>query len=220
MPFFPEPAGAITLAARKAQVRAHVLATRRTLTPDVLADASACVRAALRLILPTGRPAVTGRPAGVTVAGYAPTGPEPGGLDLPALLHHALPDEGVLLLPVLRDDFDLDWAAYEGRMVPGTRGLPEPPGPRLGRTAVAAASLVVVPAVAVDRRGMRLGRGGGSFDRALARVPAGVPVVALLHDGELQDEDLPSEPHDRAVSAAITPTEGLVWLPSGPARRC
>jgi 5-formyltetrahydrofolate cyclo-ligase len=67
-----------------------------------------------------------------------------------------------------------------------------------------------VPALLVDRSGMRLGRGGGSFDRALGRVAAGVPVVALVYDGEIV-ERVPREPHDRSVTAALTP-RGLVPL--------
>jgi 5-formyltetrahydrofolate cyclo-ligase len=73
--------------------------------------------------------------------------------------------------------------------------------------------MVVVPAVAVDARGNRLGRGGGSYDRALTRVPAQTLVVALLHDGEVVEE-LPDEPHDRRVDAVITPGAGLVMLPA------
>jgi 5-formyltetrahydrofolate cyclo-ligase len=71
---------------------------------------------------------------------------------------------------------------------------------------------VVVPALAVDRRGVRLGRGGGSYDRALARLAAGATAVALLHDGELLDA-LPAEAHDRAVTAAVTPSGGWCDLP-------
>ncbi|PSK58900.1 5-formyltetrahydrofolate cyclo-ligase [Micromonospora sp. MH33] len=77
---------------------------------------------------------------------------------------------------------------------------------------MAGADLVVVPALAVDRRGYRLGRGGGSYDRALARVPATVPTVALLHDGELV-EVVPAQPHDRPVRFVITPGGGLVAVP-------
>ena len=75
----------------------------------------------------------------------------------------------------------------------------------LGVQTVAEADLVLVPALAVGADGTRLGRGGGSYDRALARVPAGVPVVALLYDGELLPA-VPSEPHDRRVTAVVTPS--------------
>ena len=50
-----------------------------------------------------------------------------------------------------------------------------------------------------------LGRGGGSYDRALARVPPGTPVVALLYPDELR-ASLPAAPHDRPVTAVLTPT--------------
>ena len=81
----------------------------------------------------------------------------------------------------------LDWAAYSGPadLVPGVLGTREPAAARLGAGALAAAAAVLVPALAVDRRGIRLGRGGGYYDRALRLVAARTPVVALLHDGEL-----------------------------------
>ena len=111
------------------------------------------------------------------------------------------------LLPVLLPGGDLDWIAYDGRLAPAARGLVEPVGDRLGVGAVTTCDLVLVPALAVDRRGHRLGRGGGSYDRALAGAPG--LTVALLHDGELVDQ-VPVEPHDIAVRAAVTPTGGLV----------
>ena len=52
-----------------------------------------------------------------------------------------------------------------------------------------------------------MGRGGGSYDRVLARVGL-ADSVALLHDGELLPR-VPAEPHDRRVHAVITPAEGL-----------
>lgn len=183
---------------RKAAVRARLLAARRGRDGRVEAD-TAALRAALLALLPRADAA-----PGPVVAGYVPLRTEPGGRDLPAALAAALAPAGRLIVPVLRDDLDLDWVTYGD----------EATGRRLGRAAVAEAALVVVPAVAVDRRGVRLGRGGGSYDRALARVRPGVPVVALLHDGELLDEDLPEEPHDRRVSAVITPSLGLVRLPA------
>jgi 5-formyltetrahydrofolate cyclo-ligase len=143
------------------------------------------------------------------VAGYVPMSGEPGGSALVDALAGAVPE---LLLPVLRPDFDLDWAVHEGSFAPGHRPrLFEPVGPRLGVEAIATASLVLVPALAVDGAGIRLGRGGGSYDRALARVPAGVPVVALLFPDEILPA-LPREPHDHPVTAALTPA-GLIQLP-------
>ena len=116
-----------------------------------------------------------------------------------------------VILPRLRADGDLEWASYEGpdSLVPGPRGVLEPSEPSRGVDAISRAALVLVPALAVDRRGRRLGRGGGSYDRALARVGERVPVVALLYDGELIDE-VPAEPHDQPVSAVALPSQGIV----------
>jgi len=145
----------------------------------------------------------------VRITAYVPLPAEPGGPDLPAVLAEAVAP-GELLLPVLRPDLDLDWARYTGPngLRPASRGMREPAGPRLGVAAVAAADLVVVPAVAVDRIGIRLGRGGGSYDRVLARVAPGVLVVAPLYDGELVDR-LPARAHDRPVSGVVTPGSGF-----------
>ncbi len=156
-----------------------------------------------------GGPGAPPTPENPKVAAYVPLSAEPGGPDLPDALRDAGAD---VLLPVLLPDNDLDWAAHTGELVPAARGLREPAGARLGVDAIARAALVIVPAVAVDRRGVRLGRGGGSYDRTLARVPVGVPIVALLHDGELLDE-VPAEPHDRLVSAVVTPSGGWCDLP-------
>ena len=148
------------------------------------------------------------REAASTIAAYVPIGAEPGGTDLPAVLaRHAR-----VLLPVLLPDNDLDWAWYDGTLHPGPRGLAEPPGPRLGPSALTQVDLILVPALAVDLHGYRMGRGGGSYDRALARLDGSARarrlVVALLHDGELIGE-VPAEPHDRRVHGVITPTRGF-----------
>ncbi|WP_239679524.1 5-formyltetrahydrofolate cyclo-ligase [Natronosporangium hydrolyticum] len=201
-------------ATSKAALRSRLLAARRQLTDRERATAAAAVQATLHQVLAALPPPARG---GLTVTAYAPFGAEPGGADLPDVLLAALADQpagGRLLLPVLRPDLDLSWARYEGQLAAGHRGMREPVGPRLGRGAVAEADLVLVPAVAVDQRGVRLGRGGGSYDRALARVPAGVPVLALLHDGELLAE-VPAEPHDARVTGAVTPASGLVRTATG-----
>jgi 5-formyltetrahydrofolate cyclo-ligase len=204
-------------------LRPGLLAARRGLDRAALAAAATRVRGELlahlpRLLArrpdgPAGAEPGGAEPGGApVVAGYVPLMTEPGGPELPEVLRAALSPDGRLLLPVLRADNDLDWAVYDGRLSHARLGLAQPVGPRLGPAGVARASLVVVPALAVDRDGVRLGRGGGSYDRALARVPGRTPVVALLHDGELRDVPLPAGPHDRRVSAVITPSLGLVWL--------
>ena len=184
-------------------MRAAVLSRRRSLAHADLAEAAAAVTVALAELIRTSAPRL--------VCGYVPVGSEPGGADLAEAVRAALTGPAEVLLPVLQGDNDLDWARYTGTLVPAGRGLREPAGERLGPTAVSGADLIVAPALAVDRRGMRLGRGGGSYDRALARVPAGVPVVALLHDGEFVDR-VPEAAHDQRVTGVITPTGGLVRL--------
>ncbi|GAA2370857.1 5-formyltetrahydrofolate cyclo-ligase [Nonomuraea africana] len=142
------------------------------------------------------------------VACYWSIGDEP---DTHGLVFALWKHGATVMLPVLRDDNDLDWAVYDGpdTLAPGRFGIMEPVDARRGVEAIRTAALVIVPALAVDRTtGVRLGRGGGSYDRALARVGPNVPTVALLHDGELID-GIPAEPHDRRVRWALHPG-GLV----------
>ncbi|WP_395361064.1 5-formyltetrahydrofolate cyclo-ligase [Streptomyces sp. YH02] len=144
-----------------------------------------------------------------TVAAYVSVGREPGTRALLDALHA----RGVrVLLPVLLPGNDLDWAAYEGpeRLVKAGRGLLEPMGPRLGPEAVCGADAVLLPGLAVDGRGMRLGRGGGSYDRVLARLTragADPALVVLLYADEVVAR-VPEEPHDHPVHAVVTP-EGV-----------
>ena len=136
-----------------------------------------------------------------TVAAYASVSREPG----TGLLLDALRAAGKrVLLPVLRPDFDLDWAVFTGDLVSASRGLLEPSGPRLGVGAIGEADVVLSPGLAVSRNGDRLGQGGGCYDRALARVPAGIPIAVVLHEDET-GIDVPTEPHDRGVTHAATP---------------
>jgi len=128
------------------------------------------------------------------VGAYVPLPTEPGSL---ALLD-ALSQNGVrVLVPLLLADRDLDWALWDATS--------QRAGESLGVGAIAHVDAVLVPALAVAGDGTRLGRGGGSYDRALRRVPAGVPLAALLFEGELL-EHLPSEDWDVPVSAVVTPT--------------
>ncbi len=183
-------------AAAKARVRAAVIAARQALpVPERAAAASQLTAAVLSL------PEVG---AARTVALYSSIGTEPATTELLDVLRSR---DITVLLPVVCDDLDLDWAIYAGRdlLSPTARGLWEPATPTLGVDAVSRADVVVVPALAVGADGTRLGRGGGCYDRALARVPAGRPVVALLYDGELLPA-VPAAPHDRRVTLVLTPS--------------
>lgn len=192
----------------KGALREQLLAARaRMSVDDVAAIAPALAEQALALPeMATAR----------TVAAYVSMGREP---STHALLD-ALRARGVrVLLPVLMRDNDLDWAPYEGveQLARAPRGLQEPRGDRLGPEAVSDAEVVLLPGLAVDGRGMRLGRGGGSYDRVLARLAAGAaaPVlVVLLYDGEVVAR-VPAEPHDRRVDAAVTP-EGVKRFDGAP----
>lgn len=182
----------------KAGLRRELLDMRSRLTRDDVEKAGAALaRGALEL------PELAD--AG-TVAAYVSVGREPG---TRALLD-ALRARGVrVLLPVLLADNDLDWAPYEGaeRLARARLGLLEPQGARLGVQAVAEADAVLLPGLAVDGRGVRLGRGGGSYDRVLARLEAAGAqphLVVLLYDEEVVAR-VPREPHDHLVSAVVTP---------------
>ncbi|MFF2226405.1 5-formyltetrahydrofolate cyclo-ligase [Streptomyces globisporus] len=185
-------------ASEKGSLRRELLAARALLTKeDALRAAAVLADAALHLPeLADAR----------TVAAYVSVGREPG---TRALLE-ALRGRGVrVLLPVLLADNDLDWAVYEGpaHLLPAGRGLLEPDGPRLGPDAVLAADAVLLPGLAVDGAGMRLGRGGGSYDRVLARLTAAgahPSLVVLLYENEVVAR-VPMEPHDHPVDAVVTP---------------
>lgn len=179
----------------KALLRRALLAARAALTAEEREGAAeALARAALDL------PELA--EAG-TVAAYVSVGREPG---TRALLD-VLRARGVrVLLPVLLPDNDLDWAPYTGpaSLAPARRGLLEPVSATVGVEAVATADVVLVPGLAVGADGTRLGRGGGSYDRALGRVPVGTFTCVLLYDDERLPV-VPTEPHDRPVTAAATP---------------
>jgi 5-formyltetrahydrofolate cyclo-ligase len=191
------------MAADKAALRRRLLAARARLGPDQRAAAARALRDAV-LELPQAQMAGT-------IAAYYSLASEP---DTHGLIYALWKRGSYVLLPLLRPDADLDWASYEGpdSLRPGPRGLAEPAEPPRGMDAVARADLVLVPALAVDRGGVRLGRGGGSYDRALARVGPGIPTIALLYDGELLDK-VPADDHDQRVRLVARPSAGITNLP-------
>jgi 5-formyltetrahydrofolate cyclo-ligase len=180
----------------KLALRDQVLTSRRRLGLARIGEAARDLANQL-LDLPEIRHAAT-------VAAYVSVGNEPG----TGPLLDALQTSGRrVLLPRLLPDGDLEWSRYAGpdSLQRAGRGLLEPAGDLLGVDAIAGADAVLVPGLAVDARGYRLGRGGGSYDRALGRVPVGTFTCVLLYDGET-GLVVPVEPHDRPVTAVATPS--------------
>lgn len=186
----------------KVDWRRRLLAARRALPAPVrAARAAALTRHAVALADGARGP----------VCAYLPVGSEPG---TSALVQALLEAGHEVLLPVVpAAPGALEWARFEGvaALGPGPLGLREPLGPRLGPAAVARAGLVLVPALAADRAGGRLGRGGGFYDRTLPLARPGTALVVVLNDDELV-EQLPVEPHDHRVSHALLADAGLVAL--------
>ena len=154
---------------------------------------------------------VTERGAG-SVSCYLPIGDEP---DTRPFIAWAR-EEGIeVLLPISREDGTLDWVRDTGiGHRTGRFGIPEPHGERLGASASASVNLMLIPACAVGRDGVRLGWGRGYFDRNLASLDPQPPVFAVVFDTELLDS-VPREPHDVPVTGAVTPERIVTFAASG-----
>jgi 5-formyltetrahydrofolate cyclo-ligase len=184
----------------KAEWRARLTLERSSVSPEQRAEeALALAEAASRL-------------PGDTVCGYVPFGFEPGSL---ALLDLLCARGSRVLLPVIAPVAGpLDWAEYTGpeTLAAGRLRILEPSGPRLGVTAIGGADLVLLPALAVDHGGVRLGKGAGHYDRSLVFAAPSAELVAVVRDSELVGR-LPAQPHDVPMTGALTPGQGLVRLP-------
>lgn len=120
-----------------------------------------------------------------------------------------------VLLPITRADGLLDWAVAtpDGDVAEGLFGQPEPVGEVLGPIAVNDVDLLVIPAAAVDRKGMRLGWGRGYFDKTIGSMERCPPVYAVVFDSELVDE-VPCDRLDQPVTGVVTPTQTLTLAPA------
>jgi 5-formyltetrahydrofolate cyclo-ligase len=183
----------------KPELRSAILSRRRALPPEHrLADADALARRAPELVRP-----------GTVVCAYVPIGTEPGS---PALLDAMIGAGARVLLPVTHADAPLSWGWYQpGHLTKAAFGLLEPAPPHLPPDAIRQASVILVPALGVDRAGVRLGRGAGFYDRSLPLAAPGALLVAVVYDDDLLPA-LPAEPHDIAMTHALTPRAGLVTL--------
>ncbi|ACZ31827.1 5-formyltetrahydrofolate cyclo-ligase [Xylanimonas cellulosilytica DSM 15894] len=192
----------------KEELRRAIRARRAARTPRQRADAATAFADVLQTV-PEVRDAAT-------VAFYAARSTEPG---THVLLERLAAHGARVLLPVLGSGLARDWAEYAAgeemrERAPGRP--PEPGGPALGAGAVAEADVVIVPALAVDTAGRRLGQGGGWYDRVLTLVPDGVTTIAMVFPDEVYDADerpLPTQAHDLPVQAVATT---LGWRRLGP----
>lgn len=191
----------------KPQLREQLLRARRLLAPSVR-DAEARTLAQHISTLVN---------KGDTVCAYAPVGTEPGSIALLDALRLA---GAAVLLPVAVTSDDgvplpLQWGHYQpGELVAARFGLQEPGGTPLPAETLSRARLVIVPALAVDRRGGRLGRGAGYYDRSLPLRDPTSRLVAVIRDDELVAQ-LPVEPHDVRMTDAATPGGGIIPLGAG-----
>ena len=140
-----------------------------------------------------------------TVACYQSMPTEPGTEALIELLRQR--DIRVLLPRV--NDTSLEWVELKNStdFLKSELGIQEPAGPAIA-DALSDCDAIVLPALAISRDGIRLGQGGGYYDRALQAVPAfadGGPMrIALIFEGELV-KSLPEESHDARVDQVVTP---------------
>jgi 5-formyltetrahydrofolate cyclo-ligase len=184
----------------KARLRATLLAARRALTADQRRAAAAAAAA--------GVLASAAWRAARVVALYQAYGAE---LDTAALRAAAHAAGKTIALPrVDAAGVSLRIVAADTPLVLSAQGVREPADDR-PTLPPDQPELIVVPGLGFDRRGGRLGHGGGHYDRLLARLPAVCLRVGLAYDQQVLDA-VPTEPHDLPMHALVTPTG---WVDCG-----
>lgn len=179
------------VAMTKQDIRQAHTSARKQLTEDVKAAKDAAL---------TG--AVVSQAKGLKIAAYSPLGSEPGGKNFVEELHAVAAE---VWLPLSGKDGMLTWSLYEGpeSMAPGALGIAEPTGEQYDSTTLADLDIIFAPALAVDKSGMRLGKGAGYYDRALAAAQPRPKVIAVVYAEEVIDE-VPHDSFDQAVDSVIT----------------
>ncbi|NUP26014.1 MAG: 5-formyltetrahydrofolate cyclo-ligase [Nocardia sp.] len=183
--------------------RAEIRARRARLSGSVRAAETAALAAAAADLDPAE-----------WVCAYVPMRGEPGSVAVPEAMRAS---GSRVLLPVTGEPGALSWAEFTGTesLRPARFGLLEPVGPVLPPETVARAGLLLIPALAVDRRGVRLGQGAGYYDRTLGMADPAARRMVVVRDDELV-ERLPEEPHDIRMTWVLTPGDGARRLGSGP----
>jgi 5-formyltetrahydrofolate cyclo-ligase len=188
------------MCATKAEIRTAAISRRDALTADQRAAAGARIADRLRA-LPAYQQARC-------VLLYVSMRSE---VDTFALLDELLAARRGVCVPVT------DWAARRldlfaltdrAELAPGRYGVPEPRPETRRPVDPSAIDLALVPGVAFDPCGRRLGYGAGLFDGLLPRLPVSCPRWGLAFAAQMVDE-LPADPHDQRVDAVIT--EDAIW---------
>jgi len=188
----------------KRTLRRRFADARKVLTPEFRRTADRAIRARV-MALPEARDCRA-------LALYATDGVEP---DLTPLMREAAGK--LLLFPRYRADRgEYEFAVVSGPadLTPGKFGLLEPAAdcPSADPETVRRETLHLVPGLAFDGRGIRLGRGGGFYDRLLSGVTG--PVCGVFYRCQFSAEDLPAEAHDRALGIAVTEDFTIRWIVS------
>ena len=144
--------------------------------------------------------------AHTNIAAYNPLPSEPGPADFADQLRE---HSRLVFVPISLPGGVLAWAVHgrASESATGVLGITEPAGARFTSNVLSSCGALVVPALGVDRRGMRLGKGAGYYDRALATTQ--VPTAAVVYDDNVVDA-VPHDAHDVPVDAVITPS-GWWW---------
>jgi len=177
----------------KAALRHRVLTARASVGDLAAASAAVCRRLDHLPELAAAR----------CVVGYAAFGSE---VSVDPSLRRLLQAGVTVCLPwVEGDDLGISAVADLADLAPGWRGVREPPPATRRPLRPVRVDAFVVPGVAFDPSGNRLGYGGGHFDRLLARARRGAVVIGVALDEQVVAR-VPREPHDRPVDVVVTPT--------------
>lgn len=189
----------------KQSLRAQVRQRRIDRDADERARASAAIAGRLRELVE--------RVGAKSISCYLSTPAEPGTREF---VNEAIAEGLRVLLPVAREDGLLDWVVADdsGTEIAGRFG-PEPSGELLGPIAVGDVDLMIIPAAAIDNTGMRLGWGGGFFDKTLGSMDQRPPVYAVVYDDEFTDDPVPSDALDQPITGVVTPTRTVVLSREG-----
>jgi 5-formyltetrahydrofolate cyclo-ligase len=130
-----------------------------------------------------------------------------------ALLHEAWQAGKKVALPrVVGPDLEARLVETEDDLAPGYLDLLEPDDSKTKPAEPDKLQLVLVPGLAFDENGFRLGRGKGFYDRFLARLPERAIRLGCFFACQ-QTDTIPREKHDQRLDGILTEKELLLWNP-------